>query len=79
MKVKVNEYIRIDSDVCHGKPTFKDSRVMVWQVLEMLESGASNDEIKEAFPNLSSEAIKAALHYAVDLTRRDNVVAIPQT
>lgn len=48
---------------------------MVWQVLEMLESEASIKEILKAFPSLSEEHIKAALHYAADLTRgRDNVI-----
>ena len=52
---------------------------MVWQVLEMLEGGVSIKEIIEDFPSLTKEHIKAALHYAANLTRgRDNVtVNIP--
>jgi len=47
---------------------------MVWQILEMLEAGVSIKEIIKAFPSLRKEYIKAALHYAADLTRgRDNV------
>ncbi|HJH27320.1 MAG TPA: antitoxin [Methanophagales archaeon] len=75
MRVKISKHIVIDSEICHGKPTFKGTRIMVWQVLEMLESEASIKEILKAFPSLSEEHIKAALHYAANLTRgRDNVI-----
>ena len=75
MKVEINEYIIVDSEICHGKPTFKGTRVMVWQVLEMLEAGCSDKEIIKGFPSLTPEAIKAALHYAANLTKgRDNVI-----
>lgn len=37
---------------------------MVYLVLEMLEGGASYKEIREAYPSLTREHIKAALQYA---------------
>ena len=79
MRIEIDEYIVIDSEICHGKPTFKGTRVMVWQVLEMMENGATVKEIIGAFPSLTPDAIKAALHYAAGLTRgKDNViVSIP--
>ena len=79
MRVKISEYIVADSEICHGKPTFKGTRIMVWQVLEMLEGGVSIKEIIDDFPSLTPAHITAALHYAVNLTKgRDNVtVNIP--
>ncbi|MBE3137764.1 MAG: DUF433 domain-containing protein [Thermoplasmata archaeon] len=75
MKIEIDKHIVIDSEICHGKPIFKGTRIMVWQILEMLEAGANEKEILEAFPSLPSIAIKAALHYAVGITRgTDNVV-----
>lgn len=68
-KVVINKYIVADPEICHGKPTFKGTRVMVWQVLEMLSTGATEKEIKEAFPSLTSKHVKAALEYASSLTR----------
>ena len=74
MRVQINEYIVADTDICHGKPIFKGTRVMVWQVLEMLQDGAPSQEIFEAFPALTSEHIKAALQYAAHLARgKENV------
>jgi uncharacterized protein (DUF433 family) len=37
---------------------------MVYLVLEMLEAGASYEEIREGYPSLTDHHIKAALHYA---------------
>jgi len=79
MRIEINDYIVIDSEICHGKPTFRGTRVMVWQVLEMLEADVSVKEIIEDFPSLTKEHIKAALHYAASITKsKDNVIiAIP--
>jgi uncharacterized protein (DUF433 family) len=77
MRVEINEYIVADSEICHGKPTFKGTRIMVWQVLEMLEGEVSIKEIIEDFPSLTPEHIKAALHYAANLTRDNVTVNIP--
>jgi uncharacterized protein (DUF433 family) len=30
-----------DPEICHGKPTFKGTRIMVWQVLEDVADGRS--------------------------------------
>lgn len=60
-KVIVNEYIVADPQICHGKPTFKGTRIMVWQILQMLEAGLSKKEIIKQFPGLTVKHIKAAL------------------
>ena len=64
MKIEINKYIVIDSEICHGKPTFKDTRIMVYLVLEMLQAGATIKEILEAYPSLTEKHIKAALEFA---------------
>jgi len=38
-------YIVADPEICHGKPTFKGTRIMVWQVLEDVSEGRSWDFI----------------------------------
>jgi uncharacterized protein (DUF433 family) len=74
MRIQINQYIVADTEICGGKPTFEGTRIMVWQVLEMLESGMTVQEILADFPSLKTIHIKAALHYAAALTRgSDNV------
>ena len=68
-RVIINKYIVADPQICHGKPTFKSTRVMVWQILEMLKDGQTEKDIFEAFPRLNIHHIKAALEYAASLTK----------
>lgn len=62
--MSVSDYISVNHDICHGKPCFKDTRIMVYLVLEMLEAGATFDEIKDGYPSLTAEHVKAALEFA---------------
>ena len=73
-RIQINKYIIADSDICHGKPTCKGTRIMVWQVLEMLGGGETPRDILKAFPTLRPEHISAALEYASSLTREHYVV-----
>ncbi|MBI2106267.1 DUF433 domain-containing protein [Candidatus Woesearchaeota archaeon] len=76
MRIEINKFIVVDSEICHGKPTFKGTRIMVWQVLEMLEAGCNIKEIRSSFIRpLTEKQIKAALHYVAQITKgRDNVI-----
>jgi uncharacterized protein (DUF433 family) len=40
-RVELGEYIVADPLICHGKPTFKGTRIMVWQVLDDVAEGHS--------------------------------------
>ena len=75
-RIEINRYIVADPNICHGKPTFKGTRIMVWQVLDMLKFGASIQEILEAFPSLTKNHIKAALSYAAELTKAEDYVLL---
>jgi len=77
MRIEIDKYIVVDSEICHGKPTFNGTRIMVWQILEMLENGSNFEEIIEEFPALTNNHIKSALHYAAGLTRGKDNVNIP--
>jgi uncharacterized protein (DUF433 family) len=60
--VQLGKYIVADPSICHGKPTFKGSRVMMWQVMEALADGETYDEIMAAWPGcVSREAISEAI------------------
>jgi len=44
-RVELGQYIVADPEICHGQPTFKGTRIMVWQVLEDVGEGRSWDFI----------------------------------
>lgn len=58
-------YIVADPKICHGKPTYKGTRIMVWQVLVMLERGESRDYIRKAWDGrVSDKAIAETIRLA---------------
>jgi uncharacterized protein (DUF433 family) len=63
--VDLGRFIVADPAICHGKPTYKGTRIMVWQVLAMLERGESWDYIRQAWPGrISDEAIAETIRLA---------------
>ena len=48
------------------KPCFVGTRITVYDVLEYLASGMSNQEIVDDFPELTEQHIRAALDWGAD-------------
>ena len=46
-RIELGEYIVADPLICHGKPTFRGTRIMVFQVLNDLAKGKSWQFISE--------------------------------
>ena len=53
-----------------GKPCIRGLRITVYEVLEYLASGMSQEEILKNFPDLEAEDIKACLTFAADRERK---------
>ena len=66
MKQKmIGRYIVTDPEICHGKPTFRGTRIMVWQVLEQVATGMAWETIEEEWHGrVSKEAIGEAVRLA---------------
>lgn len=61
----LGRYIVADPKICHGKPTFRGTRIMVFQVLEMVASGMTWETIIEQCHNsITPEAISEAVSLA---------------
>jgi len=70
----VFERITIDPNVCHGKPCIAGTRVMVWQVLDLLENGLGFDQIiNDYFPNITKEDIQACIRYANTIVKSEDI------
>jgi uncharacterized protein (DUF433 family) len=53
-----------------GKPCIRGLRITVYDVLEYLASGMTQEEILKDFPDLTAEDIRACLAFAADLERK---------
>jgi len=62
--------IEVRPGVRSGKPCFVGTRITVYDVLEYLAGGMTEDEILSDFPDLAREDIRAALAFAAARERR---------
>lgn len=60
--------ITTDPEICGGHPCIRGLRIRVSDVLDLLASGASQEEILEDYPYLEAEDVQAALAYAARQT-----------
>ena len=65
--------ITSDPKVMMGKPVVAGTRLTVELILEGLAAGESVQQLLEAYPRLSEEAVRAALTFAVKVLRADVV------
>ena len=56
--------ITVDPAQCGGKPCIRGLRIRVRDILEMLASNLSREEILAEYPYLEPDDITAALEYA---------------
>ena len=61
-----SEIISINPNVRFGKPCIRGMRISVYDVLNWLASGMSNQEILQDYPELTNDDIRACLAYAAD-------------
>jgi len=61
---ELSKRITIDPEQCGGRPCIRGMRIRVVDILELLASGLSTDQVLEELPDLEREDVLAALHYA---------------
>jgi uncharacterized protein (DUF433 family) len=71
------DLITIDPTQRSGKPCIRGLRITVYDILEMLASGMSYNEILEDYPKLSKDDILASLKYAAD--REHKTILVPMS
>ena len=67
-----------DPNVMMGKPVVSGTRITVELILEKLAAGESVDQILDAHPRLTREAIQAALAFAAEALRADVIYPIAE-
>ena len=64
-------------DLHHGEPCIKETRIPVTIILGSLADGMQWQEILDAYPQLSTEDILAALDYAAEAIHQDILAPLP--
>ncbi|MFO8240011.1 MAG: DUF433 domain-containing protein [Dissulfuribacterales bacterium] len=63
----MHEWIEVSPNVLRGKPVIKGTRIPVELIIRKLGEGSTINDILDGYPNLSKEAIQAAILYAADI------------
>ena len=58
--------IAADPNVCFGKPCIKGTRIWVSLILDLLASGKTPEAIRDDYPQLSPDDIRAAIAYGAE-------------
>lgn len=77
MRKALGRYVIVDPSVCHGRPTFRGTRILVTDVLDQVASGMAWEAIIEEWRGaLTREAIAEAVRLAREaLLAREDVLA----
>ena len=75
MQVDYTKTITIEPGKRGGKPCIRGLRITVYDVLEYLASGMTEEEILSDFPDLTQGDIRACLAFAAERERR--LVSLP--
>jgi uncharacterized protein (DUF433 family) len=61
--------IKINPEVCHGKPVIRNLRYPVENILELLASGMTTNEILDDYEDLEADDIYACLEFAAKISK----------
>ena len=72
------ELIQCDPRIMMGKPVVAGTRITVELILEKLAAGETVEQILDAHPRLTRQAVLAALQFAADALKADIVYPVPE-
>ena len=67
-----------DPKIMMGKPVIAGTRITVEMILEKLSAGETVEQVLEAHPRLTNEAIRASLAFAAQALRADVVYPVAE-
>jgi uncharacterized protein (DUF433 family) len=77
MRRRWQDRIIIDPEIHHGDPCIKGTRIPVAMIVGSLADGMTHGEILEAYPQLTTDDIYAALAYAAEVMHQEIVYPLP--
>ncbi|HKQ49839.1 MAG TPA: DUF433 domain-containing protein [Phycisphaerae bacterium] len=74
----MSERISVDPGVHFGKPCVVGTRIPVQSVLELVREGIGfSDLIRDYYPELTPEDIRACIQYAIDVVSLEDISLTP--
>jgi uncharacterized protein (DUF433 family) len=76
MDEEILQRITINPNICHGKPTIRNKRYPVENMLELMASGMTHKEILEDYEDLENEDLQACLMFAAKLANVGSITKL---
>lgn len=76
MKMDIFQHIEVNPKILMGKPVIKGTRISVELILEKLSAGETENDIIQAHPHITRDNIKAALAFAAQSLKGENIYPI---
>jgi uncharacterized protein (DUF433 family) len=70
------DYIASDPEILVGKPTVKGTRLSVDLILDRLADGWTAEDLFQAYPRLTPEALQAVFAFAAEILKDEDYIAI---
>jgi uncharacterized protein (DUF433 family) len=70
-RINWKNFVTIDPEIHHGEPCIKGTRVPVAILVGSIADGMTIEEVTKEYPQITREAVQAALAYAADIVRHD--------
>ncbi len=68
--------IEINPKIMLGKPVIRGTRITVELILRKLGEGATEQDLMQAYPHLTTADIQAAVNYAADTLAHEETVLL---
>ena len=75
-RIRWQDRIVIEPDLHHGEPCIRGTRIPVSVILGSLADNMTYAEIQQAYPQLQTEDIRAALAYAAEVLRGETLAPL---
>ncbi len=75
----VEKLIQSNPSVMMGKPVIAGTRITVEHILEKLAAGETVEQILDAHPRLTKDAIQAALDFAAKALKADVIYPVAES
>jgi uncharacterized protein (DUF433 family) len=77
--MSATQRIEIKPGVMMGKPVIRGTRIPVDLLLRKLGEGATEEDLLDAYPTLTSEDLRAVFAYAADVLAHEETVFLEPT
>lgn len=71
------ERISVNPEVCFGKPCVRGHRIWVSLILDLVAAGMTFEEVRDSYPGITDEDIRACVAYGAEMTRERFVEVRP--